>query len=424
MKRILAAALLLAVGAARTRAAFEIRADPRVELIGLVQQLAGDNAPGWFSPGLGGYGFAALKRFSAWHGHAAVRSLRAMTRRGFRGALPAQYVLYLSAPPELAVTTPIPDFFADAAGGRAQLESFRSELADFARESDFSTWYDATASSRAATAAELRRTIAGVDVEKALADYLGFRPWADWVVVPSALFPEGRGSDWIVESARGRPDVYVVIGPHWKAGRPAFGGAPEIVSALWREAAFSAAYVMTALCPGLRPRSDVCAGMSGSSTSEDCVERIWVEAALARLRRRVFGPQADRARYRRTRFARFAAVESSLQDYESQRARYPTLVEFTPRLCVPLQDGGAVPPAGTCPVYDASDEVGQWRLGDYLDGRLAQGGDAGLFLLRARLRLKRGDRSGARADLAAARAKNVRDEALEESVQRALREAR
>ena len=350
-----AAAVLLLLAAPARAEVLRFSTDARVDLMGLAQRLSGDQKFGLLFGRPGGYGREGLKAFARFKDHAAVARLRRMKKSGFAGNIPAQLSLYLSPPPALEVVTPIPDFFAQAAGGRAELDAFLADLRAFARDTDFAGWLAARQAGRQELAQAAREAAGPKDLEALLAGYLGVRTWRTLTVAPSPFFPPGKGSYWVVESDAGLPEVYAIIGPQWRGGKPAFAPRAELASAIWREAAFSTAYAMIALCrPGPELARDVCWG-TRRDDPEDCVEQVWVEGVTARLRSRVFGTRDDDRRYLRTRSPYLPAALRVLESYEKGCREPRDIVQLTPRLLAPMQ-GGAMP-AG-CPRLELGEAEG------------------------------------------------------------------
>ncbi|MFI5347051.1 MAG: hypothetical protein ACHQ51_11820 [Elusimicrobiota bacterium] len=358
----------------------EVRADPRVDLVGLVQQLAGDS------------GFAppppvqrALARFAPWRGHPVVARLKRLSARGFNGNLPSQYAVYLTTAAPLTERYPVPSFFADAGGGRAELDAFRAELDDFAKRSGFFAWEASTQSPAGLLTAALKRDMGGVDIERPLVDYLGLRPWRRWTVVPSVFFGPGGSSSWVIEEMSGLPDVYALLGPRWDGEKPSFGKPEDIASYAWSEPIYSAAYVMYETCrPLARPPEGVCSETPRLKNVEDCVESQWVGAVISRLERSLFhAPPPRPGRRQLTRWR--PALDQVLARYEKERDRYPDLVSITGPLFAPLQADKTAP---ACRVVDRKrlpDPLYARRLRIYGLARLARGPDPELQRLRDEL---------------------------------------
>ncbi len=365
----------------------EIKTDPRVDLVGLVQQLAGDNSFKRERPLKD-----ILARFKPWRGHPVVKRLARLSKRGFGGNLPSNYAVYLTTSTPLREEYPAPAFFSDACGGRAELDAFRAELDDFARQSGFFAWEASSASLSGALADALKRDMGRTDFEGPLVDYLGLRTWRRWTVVPSPFYPPGGSSSWVLEEKPGRPDVFVVIGPTWSRGEPprgwepSFGKAADIATYIWAEPIFSTAYFMYEAChPLARAPADVCSASPGLGNAEDCVERQWVNAVIGRVLHLAFGPEAEGVPgYLPAPKAR-EALDRFLTRYEGARERYPDLVSATSELFAPFQADKAPP---DCRIVDRGrlkEEVYSRRLRYYVLSKLERHRDPELERLRDEL---------------------------------------
>lgn len=334
--------------------------DARVELVGLVRKLAGDpRAPS--NP----LADAAAERFARLRSHPAVTGLP------LRGDLVFQYAVYLSEPPELAPRWPAPAFFGD----KAELESWRRNLAAFARESGFLDWERETRAERERLAAQLAKSRAR-DLGGPLAALLGARTWNEWKVVVSAFHAPGGGAAWVLEEKPGRPDVYVVYGPY---------GRSDFASGALPEAVFTAAYALYEACrPAFSPEPDVCAGLEGLGSAEDCVQQHLVRELTARLA----GGKEYRAAWPKTRFQ--APVRRAVDAYLADRERYPDLLAASSLLLAPFQAGGRAPDCRLVDPQRFAEEVYSRRLAYYLEGRLEARPDAELARTLDELKLVRG----------------------------------
>lgn len=381
-RRALFAEVIALAGVSRA-GALEIRSDVRVDLMGLLQQLSGDD-PVERSDYLDG----VLKRFAPFRSHAAVRRLRRMSRKGFRGNVPGNYAVYLSTPPALREAFPVPEFFSDKAGGRAQLDSFLAELNAFVRDAGFLEWHASQNEETSRLETALRETFAGIDLEGPLVRYLGLRSWDRWVVVPSAFFLDGARSAWVLEEKPGLPDIYVVVGPEWDRGRPSFSPAARAAHGIWAEPIYSTLYMMVEFCrPGIRPVKNLCETAWRFSDLEDCLEKRWVDAIRLRLHEQAFrgvrppGPSRSKLD---------GAVYSAMAGFEGRRDECPDMIACSGELLAPLQSDGL---PVQCRIIDESrfqEELYARRLGWYLEMRLARSPDPALLGVRARLREARG----------------------------------
>ena len=357
----------------------EVRADARLDLVGLVQRLSGDpHAPRNLESD------AAAERFAKWAGHPAVTGLAKLRAAGFAWDIPMQYALYLSTPPSLTPALPAPPFFAETAGGAASLEAWRAALADFARVSGFMDWEKEREPRRREELAAVRASLGGADLSADLVAELGAKTWDKWTVTVSPFFARGGVGAWVLEEKAGRPDIVVMYGPDWKP-RPA--ADPPSVFAAWvyPEAAFSMAYAIYDACrPVLKPAADVCAGQH-IDNPEDCVQQSWVRGVVARVVRKRYGAEAEEAyRSLAPRTAVQSRIDQALDGYDRERTKYKDLMDFRGPLIAPFVEKGK----DACPVVDParwSEKVYARRLAYYLDGRLEAHPDPELEKVRARL---------------------------------------
>jgi len=357
-----------------------VKADPRLDLIGLVQRLSGDpHAPR--NP----QSDAAAEHFARWAGHPAVKGLAALRKTGFAWDVPMQYALYLSSPPALTAVYPVPQFFADMAGGQAALEEWHANLSAFARASGFERWEAERSREREEELAAVRASYGGADLGGDLAAELGVKPWNTWTVAVGPFFARGGGGAWVVEEKPGKPDIVVMYGPDWKP-RPV-ADPPQIFAAwVYPEAAFSMAYAIYEACrPVLKPAPGVCKGLH-IDNAEDCVQQRWVRGIVARVVGKRFGPDAA-AEYRAEvpPSPDQTKVDRALDAYDRDRATYKDLMDFRGPLIEPFTPPGK---STACVAVDPSrwaEQVYSRRLAYYLDARLEAHPDPELEKVRSRL---------------------------------------
>lgn len=281
---LLAAAVLLAAGAAAAAAApatvsFEV--DARVELLSVVLMLS-DQA-GFTSrrpKGPDAYAAAAEAAFEKFSGHPAVARVAALRKNG----MPASELVR-------AVLAP--------AGGGA----WDGDLKDFEKASGFPAFFEARGEERRVFAETARReSLHAISPETALA-YMGLPFTGEHRFILAPLLPDEAGSAEL----------------HVRPGTPARGAIRfrfdtfdgSVASELCRAAA---SWVRA---PAGDIPAHIAAAVGLRVLAQDLGERVY----LAALRRRA-SPSLPR----------LEAVSERLKDYESSRARYPTLQAFSPRL--------------------------------------------------------------------------------------------
>lgn len=168
-----ALALLLALPCSAAPSELVVGCDPRVDVLGVVQALAGWREP---EPRLPHSMADVEKRFAAHRQHPAVRRYKATAER-LKGDEPYILVMAaLSGPPELRWTRPRAELSGDfiaKAGGAAELEAFLAELRDFAEVSGVLPWLRARRAECAAAERIAARELGAARPLAFLEDYLG-----------------------------------------------------------------------------------------------------------------------------------------------------------------------------------------------------------------------------------------------------------
>lgn len=357
--------------------------DARLDLAGAAFRLAGDaEAPR--NP----FSDAMARTLAPLAASDAARLAGELRKTGFGLHAAAQYAAYLSTGPDFTERFPAPEFFATLAGGKERLGAWRAALSALAREPAYRAWEKDTAAERERFVSLVAKAQDGKDLGKPLAALLGGRSWEGWTVAVSGLYPNGGGASWVLEEKPGRPDVFVAYGPYWDKKKGAWGGTPALFAiGAAPEAAFTMAYAAYELCrPALAADAPPCAGFAGIDSGEDCYERHWVQAVVARLLKDGYGAAAEREyRSQRPPTKADAAVAAAFAASLKDRARRPDLVSATAELAAPLR-GGAAP---ACRLVDRSrfaETVYARRLRYYLEARLEARPDAELGAVLEQLR--------------------------------------
>jgi tetratricopeptide (TPR) repeat protein len=349
----LAAALLLALAApAQSNSTAAARVDPRIELLGAVQYLAGRHLGGSDVPS---YMKDVERAFSPYREAAAVRSYRALAAkpRGEEGL--AVLVFCMSDPPELDWTCAkdkLPAEHVEMVGGMAEAERLRAELKAFARDSDFSSFFAAHRGlyrrAERPVAAELSRR----DDVAALERYLG--PLSSRLNIVLSLIYRSDQLSYIVPYPFAGPGVKVdgpfevttlMDSPRLVDGAPAFSSG-----GFWHEL----------ICVGIDPiLADRCGEIDAArglqaSIAQDC-QPDWFACASNLINRAVLGRVgALSGRPERFGFAPWPAgrygdigraLSARLEEYEKRRDKYPALRDFYPRLASVFTDFAASLPA-------------------------------------------------------------------------------
>ncbi|MDX6769163.1 MAG: hypothetical protein SF051_06495 [Elusimicrobiota bacterium] len=328
-----------AAGAARV----EYRCDERMDLLGVVQALAGRRSSRAPLPGA----FRSLEsRFAAFRDHPAVLAYERTARRE-EGQEPYALVMAaLGPPPALAWSADrvlLSRDFVARAGGDAELDAFVEALRDFARRSGVLDWLRARgAECRAARRLALREA-AGRDPLAEIESYLGLRLDATVLMPLSLVYAPSRYDSFIFPypySGDGRPvkgpfRVFSVLEPRWEAGAPRFGldrpfGTDAVPELLYL--AVEPAYARHRAAFEARARLQESLGSECSSTWQDCAAAAVVRALNERLAER-HGERLEPESGPAARLSRRLAA-ALRDDYEPGRAagRYRGIDDFWPRL--------------------------------------------------------------------------------------------
>ncbi len=328
-------------------ARIEVSVDPRIELLAVVQCLAGYEQ-------LGGAGLSyrreALERFAPWRAHPAVTLFARMAREGFTHDAPPAVMLRLAEPPALELRAPFSVYLETRAGGRRQLFAFLDSLRDFATESRFMEFHAAHAGLFRRLVEETRRVLPRTRVVGSLEDYFGVREHGYHLILAPLLHAGGYAAE--VERPPGIVDCYAILGPSRTShGRPRFWGPDALEALLWHE--FSHVFVGnlpeacrlriaadSALFEPLRARMLP----QGYARWEVCADEHLVRAVGVRLVALLEGDRAAEkalALQLRLGFTYLPRLLAALERYERERARFPALGGFCPDLADALHHPSA-----------------------------------------------------------------------------------
>jgi len=388
--------------AAVSASTMTVELDARVELLGVLQVLAGDPRRARELPSE----LAGLEaRFAPFRGHPAVKSYAALVSDPARELRALSLLFHLSPPPELAERpeAPIPEEDAAAVGGAAAERELLETWRDFARVSGFMDDFARRREANERSAARVRAELARADSLRLVEDYAG--PLDSRLhVVLSPVLRSGRFATIVPYPFRGGGarvagpfEVFVLAEPdRIEDGEPVYSIGP-----FWNE------LLDVAVDPVLGERCEDVAALAGAQAPIarecpgewfHCVTNLVKAAILERLGAAARGAAAfppvtwpagaygDDGR----------AVARLLEDYEKRRAEYPTLRALYPRLVATLASlprgpapsaeevgrmcgrvrgaasapsGPAAPPAGPARGADELKRAGVWSL---LHGRVEE----------------------------------------------------
>ncbi len=323
----------------RAEQRLHIGADPRIELLTAVQLLGQYR---YLTPYRVEYADDLVAHFARYPPQQAVAFFRSLSANtGWSDAYPTA-MLYLSDPPELEPTQPIPPHIHRAFGGEENFTRFVHTLRNFARQTQFNLFFTRNQKLYQLLAAQLREALADADPTGQVEAYFGTRQLSYHLVVSPLLHHGGFGPHM------GRPggpyDVYTLLGPTGATqhGRPQYGPREQLLIIIWHE--FSHAFVnplSEEYYPMLRPYAHLFTPLAEQMASIgythwfDCANEHLIRALTVRLAHHHLGAAAGRRALRaesQRGFRYIHAVARRLQAYESQRDRYPTFAAFFPHL--------------------------------------------------------------------------------------------
>lgn len=419
--RALAAALILLCSAGAWAAPEpRVELDARLETLGVLQLLADAPAPKGFHAPDTEYVRRARKAFARFKGHRAV-TLTAALPEAFDYLVRTDLLIRRGPLPEVAPRLFIPDFMYRQAGGRARLEEWVAALADFAREAQVPAFVEANAAALDPGLAAFRADVERRAYMSKMERLAGVEFEGEYRVLASAFHLPGAVNA-VVRLDDGGHFVVSVVGVE-----PGPGGAldfrpDEFVATAGHEIAHGLIDAAAELSREHIGRSGAAYGRLSWDCYGDwmqCVKETVVRAMMLRL---VDGELGEAGVQRvldhndeRKRWPYLEPMAGSLKAYEKDRARWPDLYAYYPRLLEVFpeesekESKGRLVSVGPGPEW-ISDETrpfatkGQRAVALRALGRLLAGSprDADYLRRRAAFRLAALEPAGAEKDAQAA----------------------
>ncbi|MDD4051342.1 MAG: DUF4932 domain-containing protein [candidate division Zixibacteria bacterium] len=320
----------------------QIEVDPRIELLAALEAVSDyDGRFGLITRIDFPYRKEVIDHFQPFADHPVVHLFDSLSAIGFAFDAPVEAMLYFTSPPELKPIGWPNDLLLMRAGGREALDRFMVLLRDFARETDFETFYKNHGAVYDSMVARVRTTISSEEYIKDLEEYFGARQHSYHIILAPLFHSGGFG----VRSARpdGGLDIFFVGGPMGsESGLPYFGGREDFWYLTMHEFGHSFVNPVTARYRdtiehyiGLYEPIKEQMTRQAYGTWESCVDEHIDRAVTARLLFRRGGPEAhDRslADDRNNGFIYVDLLAAKLEEYESRRDRYKTFADFYPEL--------------------------------------------------------------------------------------------
>lgn len=346
-------ALAASLASAAPAAYPEAKTDPRFELFGVVQLLAGSEKrySGFHRHDIP-YTRSAESWFKPFVRHPVVEAYERLAGKGLDPVFFNAFVFSLGDPPALEPREPFESGNLAEAGGAEAMEEFRFLLADFARVSRFAAFYAETAPLRRAMVEEAELQALALDAKTRLERYTGMPVRQGYTLILSPFAEPSLGSTWARDEPGGRR-LSSLYGPEEEGGKVGFR-LPTRLGGLWTE------MLLDQLGPAARPhrvrinRSKALYAPLGGACAADwygCVQRHIAFAVGVRLLD--LSGERDAAaewpvKYARIGMPYIGPLAERLREFEADRTRYPTLLDFYPRLISEIEtlagrDAAAIP---------------------------------------------------------------------------------
>lgn len=333
---LLAALVLLSPSAFAARIA--VTNDVRLELAGAAQFLAPEDArPEGFSAPLIPYTAALKTALARFQDHPAVRLHAEAKMRSFNYSDRSQVLLRLSPPPELSERLTVQYALADRAGGADNLRRWLEALRDLSQASRFPEIFAAERTKLAAATDAFRAKEGRQDYLGTLEAYAGLPLLGTYAVHLSPFAATGGVANVVAEREDGTMEISSVIGPELLESGFDFWSR-RVPGTLWHESAHGVLDGLGDLYADRIARSAALhapIGWSCYGAWNQCVKEHVVRAVMIRLMAREISEEAAEEQLRFEKEAHYPymrALLASLKTYEKDRARYPTLADYYPRL--------------------------------------------------------------------------------------------
>lgn len=319
----------------RPPAGVSVGLDPRVQLLSAVQALAALPASG-----AGDASDAYHGRLSAFGNHPAVLRYAKWMKDGAPAAAPMQALLLASTGYALTAPLKTEPWAVRVLGGEIAVRTFLSELRDLDARSGFGADRGFRAEeNRLAVEEALAELARGIPID-ALEKYVGARYAGRYRLIVAPDYRAGEGPSKALHWSEN--GVTLVLFRQAKTAERSSYGLAQIGLSLAHELAHQmlppprgAAQELDA---SVGPPPDSCGGAPAAGGWQHCLDEHVVLAVERRLLALTGSDPGDIA-HLIEHFPHLPALEKSLQGYERQRDRYPTLGQYYPRLVAVVAEG-------------------------------------------------------------------------------------
>ena len=190
---------------------FEIKIDPRIELLAVIQSLTSWPEMGLFTTLNFTYYEDVKSYFAPYKNHAAVKWFNDNLMRGWIYNAPPMAMLFLSSPPEMKTIIPFSDYLLKRGGGEENLNKMVDLMNRFAKDSRFMRFWNEHQHFYKEFIEKIERLIPFDEYAQLMMDFYGEEK-AHFVFIPVPLFHSG-GYGVQIEYEGGKIP-YFFGGPH------------------------------------------------------------------------------------------------------------------------------------------------------------------------------------------------------------------
>lgn len=319
-----------------------IYVDPRVELFSTIHRLAGTGQ--YDSNALPGYIRDIQKYFDPFRNHRAVQlAIELRKSRGLDGNSPMAIAVYLTDPPSLEGRAPLipPPDDLDRRWTPDAIAVFLEAAQDFARQTDFMSFFDAHRPLYNRAVLNLRSTLKDTDLMSWFQEYFGYQPDDYVIIIGLQNGTCNYGSSVTLED--GRREFNSLLG----ANRPDKNGAPQyprgVILIIVHEFCHSYinplvdrhAEILKAVGEKIFPHLKEKLRRWGYNYWYVMMDEYMVRACVIRYLHAKEGETAARKKIAEDEQAGFPGIRDLaelLGDYEKRREKYPDMEAFLPRI--------------------------------------------------------------------------------------------
>ncbi|MBI3554111.1 MAG: DUF4932 domain-containing protein [Elusimicrobia bacterium] len=316
----------------------EVKLDPKLELVGVVELLAPGAQPPGFERRKRTYDLAAERIFSRYRGHPAVSAQARLDARRFDFVARCELVDRLSPLFEPTTGYPLSAQAESAAGGKPALEAWLAQLRDFARASRFDERFAELQAAAEPELKPLRDAIVAAGPVRLVESYTGLSFDGRYTVTASPFLENERMRNSVSLLDDGTYELRTFMGLDDKRRDRDYFFRERLPVTLWHQLEHGVLDLLADLNRGEIDRRRgvydklpwTCFGDWPQCVKENIVRAVFIRMAAPEL--------GDGAALRLLKdepeenYPYMKLLLERLREYESRRDLYPSLADFYGRL--------------------------------------------------------------------------------------------